>query len=115
MEHVIMVFLYLNSDQMGKGDEKLGKELLQMYLEKLADSSQKIDLIGCTNSGINLTTKGSNVINSLKKLESKGTMIASCGTCLDHLNKRDDLLIGQVGSMDQTVEIMATADKIINP
>jgi coenzyme F420-reducing hydrogenase beta subunit len=48
-------------------------------------------------------------------MESKGTMIASCGSCLDHFNKRDDLLIGQIGSMDQTVEIMAKADKIIIP
>lgn len=110
-----MVFLYLNSDQMGKGNEELGRKLLKIFLEKLADSNQKIDLIGCVNSGINLTTKGSKVIESLNKMEAKGTKIASCGTCLDHLNKRDDLIIGQVGSMDQTIEIMATADKIIIP
>lgn len=110
-----MVFLYLNSDQMGTGDSELGKKLLEMYLGKFTDSNEKVDLIGCVNSGINLTTKGSLVIESLKRLESKGTMIASCGTCLDHHNKKNDLLIGQIGSMDQTVEIMAKADKIIVP
>jgi selenium metabolism protein YedF len=110
-----MVFLYLNSDQMGKGDEKLGRKLLQSFLEKLADSEQQIDMIGCVNSGIHLTTKGSAVLESLKKLEKKGAKIASCGTCLDHFNKRDDLLIGQVGTMEQSVEIFTSADKIIQP
>jgi selenium metabolism protein YedF len=108
-----MVFLYLNSDQMGKGDEDLGRILLEKYLEKLANSDENIDLIGCVNSGINLTTKGSQVIDSLKRLEKKGTRIASCGTCLDHYNKRNELLIGEIGSMDQTVQIMAQATKII--
>ena len=110
-----MVFLYLNSDQMGKGDKELGRKLLQTFLEKLANSEQNIDLIGCVNSAVNLTTKGSQVIESLKLLEQKGAQIATCGTCLDHYNKRDELLIGQVGSMDQTIQIFATADKIIQP
>ena len=110
-----MVFLYLNSDQMGKGDEELGRKLLQIFLEKLANSERNVDLIGCVNSAVNLTTKGSIVIESLKRLELKGARIATCGTCLDHYNKRDELLIGQVGSMDQTIEIFATAEKIIQP
>ena len=62
-----MTFLYLNSDMMGSGDPELGRKLLKIYLEKLADSDIHIDLIGCVNSGIFLTTERSHVIESLKK------------------------------------------------
>ncbi len=110
-----MTFLYLNSDKMGQGDPSLGKKLLGIFLDELTNSDIKIDLIGCVNSGINLTTKGSEVLSSFRELERKGAKIATCGTCLDFHNKREDLLIGKIGSMDQTVRIMAKADKVIRP
>ena len=110
-----MTFLYLCSDQMGAGEPELGRKLMSLFLEKLASSDMKVDLIGCSNSGVYLTTEGSGAIDSLRKLEKKGARIATCGTCLDHMNRRDKLLIGQVGTMDMTIQAMATADRIIRP
>jgi len=110
-----MTFLYLCSDQLGVGESELGRKLLEMFLDKLAHSDVKIDLVGCVNSGIALSTEGSRVIESLRLLEKRGARIATCGTCLDHYNLRDKLLIGQVGTMDQTVQVMAHADTIIRP
>ncbi|KAA3662410.1 MAG: sulfurtransferase-like selenium metabolism protein YedF [Calditrichaeota bacterium] len=110
-----MTLLYLNSDKMGDGDAVLGGKLLRSFLNELEKSGKQVDLIGCVNSGINLTTEGSEVIEILQKFEGKGTRIASCGTCLDHYQKRDKLLIGEVGTMDQTVEIMFGAEKVIRP
>ncbi len=100
---------------MGEGDPQLGRKLLSTFLQKLAESDTKIDMVGCVNSGVYLTTEGSTVIDSLKLIESKGARIASCGTCLDHLGLRDKLLIGEVGTMDGTVKVMTQADKIIRP
>ena len=110
-----MTFLYLNSDKMGQGDPQLGSKLMKSFLSELAKSKAKIDLIGCVNSGIHLTTRGSEVLDSLKILEKKGARIATCGTCLDFHNKRDELLIGEIGTMNQTVMVMAGADRIIRP
>ncbi|MBU0693023.1 sulfurtransferase-like selenium metabolism protein YedF [bacterium] len=110
-----MTFLYLASDKMGEGDPELGRKLMKSFLSELAKSDQRVDVIGCANSGILLTTEGSEVIESLKKLEERGVRIATCGTCLDHMKRRDKLLIGEVGTMDMTVQIMTTADKIIRP
>lgn len=100
---------------MGAGSDELGKKLLKSFLSELAKSDAKIDLIGCVNSAVHLTTEGSEVIDILKQIEAKGTMIATCGTCLDFYKKRDLLLIGQIGTMDKTVEIMTKADKVIRP
>jgi len=110
-----MVFLYLNSDKMGQGDPELGKQLMGAFLRELANSDEVIDVIGCVNSGINLTTEGSEAMASLRVLEEKGARIGTCGTCLDFHAKRDDLLIGEIGSMDQTVQIMSKADRVIRP
>lgn len=110
-----MTFLYLNSDKMGKGDDKLGKILLENFLDKLANSNIKIEFVGCVNSAINLTTEGSHVIDVLRKFEKNGAKISSCGTCLDYFKKREKLKIGKIGTMDGTIELMATADKIIQP
>ena len=110
-----MTLLYLCSDQFGMGEIELGRKLLEIYLEELAHSDVKIDLVGCSNSGIFLTTDGSRVIESLRLLEKKGARIASCGTCLDHYHLREKLLIGEVGTMDMTVQALATADRVIRP
>jgi selenium metabolism protein YedF len=110
-----MTFLYLNSNTMGQGDDQLGKKLLITFLEKLADSDIQVDVIGCVNSGIELTTTGSTVLDSLEKLAQRGAQIATCGTCLDFHQKREQLLIGDIGSMEQTVQIMAMADQVIRP
>ena len=110
-----MTFLYLNSNKMGQGDPALGAKLIRSFLSELANSDVTVDVIGCVNSAILLTTEGSEVLDSLQKLQEKGAQIATCGTCLDFHNKRDKLLIGQIGTMDQTVQIMAMADKIIRP
>jgi hypothetical protein len=74
-----------------------------------------VDLIGCVNSAVNLTTEGSDVIDILKTFEENGATIATCGTCLNHYGRRDALVIGRVGTMAMAVEIMTTADKIIKP
>ena len=110
-----MTFLYLNSNMMGSGDPELGKKLLVIFLKKLAESDVKVDLVGCTHSAVFLTTEENEALESLRMLESKGAQIATCGTCLDHYQRRERLLIGGGGAMDQTVEIMAAADKIIRP
>ena len=110
-----MTFLYLNSNQMGQGDAELGKQLLVTFLEKLANSDVQVDVVGCVNSGIELTTAGSSVLDSLERLQEKGARIATCGTCLDYHNKRESLRIGEVGNMEGTVQIMAMADKVIRP
>jgi len=110
-----MTFLYLNSDCMGHGDPDLGRKLMKSFLRELATSDIQVDLIGCVNSGINLTTKDSPVLESLQKLANRGAMIATCGTCLDFHGKREDVVIGTIGTMDQTIQVMAQADKIIKP
>ncbi len=110
-----MTLLYLNSNTMGSGNDVLGEKLLVTFLKELAASSANIDLIGVVNGGVTLTTQPGEALVALKTLEERGAQIATCGTCLDFHGLRDKLLIGAVGSMKQTIEVMTTADRIIRP
>lgn len=110
-----MTFVYLNSDKMGSGDPELGRKLLAIFLQTLAASDTHVDVLGCVNEAVYLTTDGSQVLDSLRALEAKGTRIATCGTCLDHLQRRELLRIGEVGTMAQTVQLFVSAERIIAP
>jgi len=100
---------------MGGGDEALGRKLLKIFLANLAASATPIDLVGCVNSGVRLTTEGSEVIEHLAMLKARGARIATCDTCLEHFGLKDKLLIGEVGTMEQSVQAMSMADKVIHP
>ena len=108
-----MTVLYLDSDQMGRGDAELGRKLLKSFLKELLASPYTPDLVGCLNHGVRLTTTGSPVLEELRALEAKGSRVASCGTCLDAFDLRDQLEVGEVGNMAMTVEILNTAQRVI--
>ena len=110
-----MTLLYLNSDRIGQGDDELGRRLLRSFLEKLAASEVRIDFVACLNGGVQLTTQGSEALSSLETLAGRGARILSCGTCLGHYALRARLAIGAVGGMPQTVELLASADRVISP
>ena len=98
---------------MGVGDYELGKKLLVTFLSKLADSEVAIDHVACVNSGIFLTTEECPALESIGKIAAKGARIATCGTCLKHFARKDRLLIGEVGTMDETLELLTSADRVI--
>ena len=110
-----MVLLYLNSDRMGEGDDALGRKLLQNFLAKLVASEVHVDFVVCLNDGIRLTTEDGAALESLRALEARGATVLSCGTCLDHHTRLDQVRVGHVGGMPQTVELFATAARVIAP
>ena len=110
-----MTFLYLNSNKMGSGDEDIGQKLMISFLKNLSESNTSVDVIGCVNSGVFLTTMETPALEYLRRLEEKGAQIASCITCLEHYNLKDSVLIGGIGSMPQSVQMMTMADRIIQP
>ena len=62
-----------------------------------------------------LTVQGSDVLDDLKKLESKGVQILVCGTCLNYFEIKDKLAVGIVSNMYDIVEIMSSAGRLFTP
>lgn len=92
--------ILITSNSIGKGDETLGQVLIKGYIYTLSEMDALPKYIMFVNSGVKLTTEGSESIADLKVLEDRGVEILSCGTCLDYLNiGLDQLAVGSVTNM----------------
>lgn len=88
-----------SKDIMGGGNRSLGNVLIKSFIYTLSEASPYPKTLIFFNEGVNLTCKGSEVLEDLEKLESKGVEIISCGTCLDFLGKQDLVQIGSISNM----------------
>ena len=107
--------IYCGSDRMGDGDDQFGRVLMINFLTTLLEMDPLPDIILFVNSGIDLTTQGSAVLEALRTLESRGVDIASCGLCLDFYQKKDRLAVGRVTNMYEMVEVQCQAGRVITP
>ena len=105
--------IFIGSDQMGHGDDKLGQILMKNFIFTLTESDTTPDAIYCVNSGIKLTIGGSDVIEPLEALANRGVDIASCGLCLEFFNAKDSLAVGRVSNMLELVNALEGAGNVI--
>lgn len=105
----------LSSNQMGNGSEELGQILMKGFIFALTELDELPSTVLLYNSGVKLSTEGSNSIEDLKTLQAQGVEILSCGTCLNYYELTEKLQVGEVTNMYFILEKMAQADKIIRP
>ena len=105
----------LSSNQMGNGSEELGQILMKGFIFALTELDELPSTVLLYNSGVKLSTEGSNSIEDLKTLQAQGVEILSCGTCLNYYYLTEKLQVGDVTNMYFILEKMAQADKIIRP
>lgn len=105
----------LSSNQMGNGSEELGQILMKGFIFALTELDELPSTVLLYNSGVKLSTEGSNAIEDLKTLQAQGVEILSCGTCLNYYDLTEKLQVGDVTNMYFILEKMAQADKIIRP
>lgn len=103
----------ITSDKFGTGEDKLGAALMKSYLYALSENAQKPEKMFFINSGVKLTSEGTEVLESLNALETAGVEIYSCGTCLDFYGLKEKLLIGEVTNMYSIVESTNSASNTI--
>jgi selenium metabolism protein YedF len=104
----------LGQNTMGAGNDELGAILVKAFIYSLSELDEPPQTMLFFNGGVQLTTEGSGAIADLKKLEAKGTIIASCGTCLDFYRLKEKLAVGNVTNMYAIVSAMAQAGRLIN-
>ena len=109
-----IVFL-IASDQVGRGNEELGRTLMRSFLHTLTETSPKPETVIFMNSGVKLTVEGSPVLESLGNLEKAGVNLLVCGTCLNYFEVKDMLKVGKVSNMYEIVDQMMGAGKVIAP
>ena len=67
------------------------------------------------NSGVRLTTEGSELIDDLAALAAAGMNIVSCGTCLDYYGLVDSLRVGVPSNMYEIASLLVAADRVVRP
>lgn len=101
-DEFIVVF---SSDELGVGDEEFSKKLLEGFIYSLSEKDEVPTYVVLYNHGVRLSTINENTVSDLKKLESKGTTVLSCGLCLGNYNLKEELKVGQVTNMDNIVDL----------
>jgi len=105
----------LSANQMGGGEEALGKALMKAFVFALTKQDTYPAAIMLYNSGAYLSCEGSDCLEDLKLLEAEGVKIVTCGTCLNFYGLTEKLAVGSVTNMYDIVEMMNGAGKIIKP
>ena len=105
--------IVIQSDQMGRGDEALGKLLMKSFIYTVKETTPHPEAILFYNSGVRLTVDDSPVLDDLKQLENLGVEIVSCGTCLDFYGLKEKLGVGIISNMYTIYEKMSGANNTI--
>src|SRR5699024_4886122 len=105
----------LSSDEMGQKDPVLGKLLMKSFVYALTEQRQLPETILLYNGGALLSCEGSDCLEDLRKLEEQGVKILTCGTCLNHYGKSEQLAVGSVTNMYEIVEILTEAGRVVRP
>lgn len=101
------------SDKLGNGSDDLGKMLMKSFIYAISEKKPYPYFLIFLNSGVKLTTAGSESLEDLKKLEEAGVKIVSCGTCLDFFEIKDKLEVGTISNMYDIVDTIAESDNAV--
>jgi hypothetical protein len=102
--------LALNNDQMGHGDEELGRKILGLLLNR-GPVMKELTGIVFYNSGVKLIADGSPILPVLKQLHDGGVDLFPCGTCLAYYGLQP-AIVGP-SNMDEIIRELDRAEKVI--
>lgn len=105
--------MLIPSDRLGDGPEELGRLLMKNFIMTLLDMKDPPDRIFFLNSGVLLTTEGSELLEALEGLGNRGVELFSCGVCLDFFNRKEKLLAGSVTNMFSIAEGLLKAGSVV--
>ena len=105
--------LLITSDRLGDGPEELGRLLMKNFIHTLLETSELPARMLFLNTGVLLTTEGSDVLEALEKLGGMGVEILSCGLCLDFFKLKDKLTAGGTTNMLMIAESLLSAGQTI--
>ena len=105
--------MLIGSDRLGDGPEELGHLLMRNFIMTLLDCGEPPDRMLFVNTGVLLTTAGSEVLEALAALGNRGVEVLSCGVCLDFFHKKESLAAGGVTNMFTIAESLLGARSVV--
>jgi selenium metabolism protein YedF len=102
----------IQSEGLGRGEERLGALLMANFLRLLGESKDKPETVVLWNTGVRLACEGSPVLEHLKRLEEQGVTILACTTCLEYFDLVGKLFVGKPTSMVKSIQSMFGNDVV---
>jgi intracellular sulfur oxidation DsrE/DsrF family protein len=110
MENTIIL---ITSNGIGTADAPLQQILIAKYLELLRNNNDLPAAICFYTDGVRLVCEGSQVLDQLQDLETKGVRLLVCSTCLEYFNLTNHVRAGIVGGMGDILDAQIRAEKVI--
>lgn len=98
----------------GDGKKELGLKLLDAFLKSLINNQVKPKAIILLHRAVNLAVEAEQTIAKFVILEEQGCKIMVCATSADEFDVSNKLKVGFVASMDEIVEQLLSAWKVIS-
>lgn len=98
------------TDKIGRDNAELGAVLMKNFLYSLARNDEAPKAVMFMNEGVRLACNGSASLDDLRILAEKGVPVKVCGTCLDFLGLLDELAVGEIGTMPDSVKALVADD-----
>lgn len=105
----------ITSEKMGSGDDELGTKLMVSFFRTLVMLEPAPVSVVFYNAGVKLAVEDSPVLEHIRELTEKGTIVYLCSTCISHFGLRERLPVGSFSDMYQILNILKDADHIIRP
>jgi len=105
--------IMISQEGMGHGENELRRKVLATYLGLLDESGMLPGAIGLLTEGVKLAVRGSQVVDTLRSLESRGVRVILCKNCLDHFGLTDKIAVGVIGGMTDIIAAQWAAEKIV--
>ena len=105
--------LFFSADQIGRGDEALGKILVRGMLYTLSELERPPAALVFMNSGVRLAAEREDTIELLKKIDARGVQILVCGTCLDFYHLTEKLQAGRVSNLYEITELFLSSAMVV--
>lgn len=104
-----------SSDLMGDGDEELSRLLMTSFIRSIKDLDLLPSCMVFYNRGVFLGADDSPVARDLAELQSMGTELFFCATCIGFYRLEGRIKAGTLSNMYEISAKMAAADNIIKP
>jgi len=100
-------------DGMGSAPPELQTVLVINFFRTLLKDNQIPGSIFFYAEGVKLNIHGSVIEDLLAELQSRGTLIITCTTCLNYFDVLSELATGQKGGMSDLTRLIGSSDKVI--
>ena len=107
--------ILLDAEQLGEGDEELGRRLMLAWLGAWAACPVPPASLILYNSGVRLAAPGSPALEELVVLTHHGTDLMLCADSLEHYKLPAPLAAGRAVTMAEMVDCLMKAAVVIRP